>query len=100
VVAAAARGPFADRDAVADGDLLRADEDILDQQAQHPPALFDGRGGCRAPQPGEEPFQVIGELEVGVAVGGLGVQGGQLAAQACFAGAQVRHAGAQLVDRD
>ena len=29
---------FADRDAVADGDLLRADKDVFDQQVQDPPA--------------------------------------------------------------
>src|SRR5262247_517832 len=72
VVAAAAAGRFPDRDAVADGDLLRSDQDVLDQQPQHPPAVAGGGGGGAAAQPGEEAFEVIGELEVGVAVGGLG----------------------------
>ena len=30
---------FADRDAVADGDLLGSDEDVLDEQSQHPLAF-------------------------------------------------------------
>ncbi len=73
-MAAAAGGPFPDRDAVADGDLLGADEDVLDQQPQHPLAFF-GAGRCGvAAELGEEAVQVIGELEVGVAVGGLRVE--------------------------
>ena len=100
VVVAAAAGRFPDRDAVADGDLLGADEDVLDQQPQHPLPLLDAGGGGVAAQLGEEAVEVVGELEVGVAVGGLGVEGVELAAQAGLAGAQVRHPGAQLVDGD
>ena len=84
------------RDAVADGDLLGADEDVFDEQPQHALAFF-GAGGGVAAQLGEEAFEVIGELEVGVAVGELGVQGAELAS---LAGAQVRHPGAQLADGD
>jgi len=51
-------------------------------------------------QLGEETFQVGGEFEVGVAVGELGVEGLDLVAQVGFPGAQVGHAGAQLVDAD
>ena len=98
--ALAAAGLVAGRDAVPDGDLLGADEDVLDQQPQHPLAFFDGGGGGAAAQLGEEAFEVVGELEVGVAVGGLGVEGVELAAQVRLAGAQVRHPGAQLVDGD
>ena len=93
VVVAAAAGGFPDRDAVADGDRLRSDEDVLDQQPQYPPPVFGGGGAGAAAEPGEEAFQVAGELEVGVAVGGLGVEGGQLGAQVLFAGAQVRACG-------
>src|SRR5271165_5634464 len=100
VVAAAAGGPFPDRDAVADGDLLRSDEDVLDQQPQYPLPLADAGGGGAAAQLGEEAVQVVGELEVGVLVGGLGVERLDLAAQAGLAGPQVRHPGAQLVDGD
>jgi hypothetical protein len=85
---------------VADGDLLRSDEDVLDQQPQHVPAVLGAGGGGAAAQPGEEAFQVAGELEVSVPVSGLGVQGVELAAQVLLAGAQVRHLGAQLVDGD
>jgi hypothetical protein len=94
-------GPvWADGDPVPDGDLLGADEDVFDQQPQHPLAFCDG-GGCGAgAQPGQEAFQVVGELEVGVLVGGLDVEGVELAAQVRLAGAQVRHPGPQLVDGD
>ena len=51
-------------------------------------------------QLGEEAFEVVGELEVGLAVGELGVEGVDLAAQVRLAGAQVRHPGAQFVDGD
>src|ERR1019366_4831627 len=88
----------ADWDAVADGDLLGADEDVFDEQPQYPLAFFDGGGGGGAVQLGEEAFQVVGELEVGVPVGCLCVEGVDLPAQAGFSGAQVRHAVAQLVD--
>jgi hypothetical protein len=68
--------------AVPDGDLLRADEDVLDEQPQDALAVFDGGGGGVAAQLGEEAFQVIGELEIGVPVGGLGVEGVDLGVQA------------------
>ena len=57
-----------------------ADEDVLDEQPQYPLAVFDGGGGGVATQLGEEAFQVAGEGEVGVPVGGLGVEGVDLAA--------------------
>ncbi len=87
-------------DAVPDGDLLRADEDVLDEQPQHPLAVLDGSGGGVAAELGEEAFQVIGEPEVGVPVGGLGVEGIDLGAQACLPGTKVRHPRAQLINRD
>ena len=62
MVAAAACG-LPDWDAVADGDLLRADEDVFDQQAQDPPAFFGAGAGGLASELGEESFQVIGELK-------------------------------------
>ena len=49
---------------------------------------------------GEEAFEVGGELEVGLAVGELGVERVDLVAQVGFPGAQVGHAGAQFVDGD
>src|SRR6266566_5067084 len=98
VVLPSARAAWPGGDAVPDSDLLGADEDVLDEQPQHPLAVFDGGGGCVAAQLGEEAFQVAGEGEVGVPVGGLGVEGVELAAQVRLAGAQVGHLGAQLVD--
>src|SRR6516164_3643736 len=87
-------------DAVPDGDLLGSDEDVLDQQPEDFLAFFGAGGGGAAVQPGEEAVDVVGEFEVGVAVGGLGVEGVDLAAQVLLAGAQVRHLGAQFVDGD
>ena len=86
--------------AVPDGDLLGADEDVLDEQPQDALAFFDGGGGGAAVQLGEEAFQVAGEFEVGVPVGCLRVERVELGAQARLAGAQVRHPGAQFVDGD
>src|SRR5712691_10622926 len=96
----AGRGRFPDRDSVADGDLLGADEDVLDEQSQDALAFFGGGGAGVSAELGEEAFEVVGEPEVGVAVGELGVQGADLGAQARFAGAQGGHAGAELVDGD
>src|SRR6266700_2890520 len=95
-----AGGAFPDGDAVPDGDLLGSDEDVLDEQPQHALAFGDARVLGVAAELGEEAFQVVGELEVGVAVGELGVDGAGLAAQARFAGPQGGHPGAQLVDGD
>jgi hypothetical protein len=98
IVVAAAAGWFPDRDAVADGDFLGADEDVLDDGAQDALAVLDGGGSGAAAEPGEESFEVAGEIQVGVAVGGLGVEGGDLVLQAGLASAERRHAGAELVD--
>ena len=76
VVVAAAAGWFPDRDAVTDGEFVGSDEDVLDDGAQDALAVPGGGGGCAVAEPGEESFKVAGEPEVGVAVGGLGVQGG------------------------
>src|SRR4051794_12398105 len=77
----------ADRDAVPDGDLVGADEDVLDEQPQHALAFGNGRGGGLDAQAGEEVLEVVGEFEVDLAVGELGVQSLQLLAQAGLAGA-------------
>ena len=78
VVVAAAADWFPDRDAVADGYLLGADEDVLDDGAQDALPVLDGCGGRVPAEAGEEAFEVAGEPDVGVAVGGLGVEGGDL----------------------
>src|SRR5712692_2707466 len=96
----AGRGPLSDGDAMADGDLLGADQDVFDEQPQHALALFDAGGAGLAAQLGEEAFQVVGELEVALTVSKLGVQGADLGAQARFASAQAGHAGAEFVDGD
>ncbi|WP_233606719.1 reverse transcriptase N-terminal domain-containing protein [Micromonospora sp. Llam0] len=62
-------------DAVSDGDLLGSDEDVLDEQSQDVLAFFDFGSVGPVAELGEEAFEVVGEFEVGVAVGGLGVEG-------------------------
>ena len=87
-----AGGAAAGGDAVADDDALGADEDVFDDQAQYALLLGEGRGAGVAAESGEEAFEVVGELEIGVAVGELGGEGVELAAQAELAGAQLGHA--------
>ena len=99
-VVAPAAHVVAHRDGVADGDLVGADEHVLDEQAQDPLALGDGRGGGLAAQPGEEVFEVVGELQVDLSVGELAFKGIDLVAQAALAGAQLGHAGPELVEGD
>src|SRR5215207_9371187 len=85
-------------DAVADGDLFGVDEDVLDEQPQHALAVLHRGGGCVGVEPGEESFQVVGEFEVGVLIGGLRIVSVELPAEVCLPGSQVRHPGAQLID--
>jgi len=63
-------------------DLVGADEDVLDEEARDALAVFNGGGA--AAQLGEEAFDVAGEIEVGVPVGGLRVEGIEPAAQVRF----------------
>jgi hypothetical protein len=72
---------------VTDGYLLGSDEDVLDDGAQDPLAVLGGGGGRVGAAPGEESFEVVGEFQVGVE-----------ALRSGLAGAEVRHAGAELVD--
>ena len=88
------------RDGVADGDLFGADENVFDEQAQDALAFGDGRCGGLAAQPGEEVFEVVGELEVDLPVGELAVERVDLVVQAGLAGAQLEHAGPELVEGD
>ena len=87
------------RDAVADGDAFGSNEDLLDEKAEHPLAFLDI--GCLrfVLQSGEEALEVLGELEVGVAVDELCGERVELGAQTGFAGPQRRHPGTQFVQR-
>ena len=76
---------------MSDGDLVGADEDVFDEQAQDPLAFGDGRGSGFVVQAGEEVFEVVGEAEVDLAVGELAVEGVELVTQAGLAGTQVGH---------
>lgn len=72
---------------MADGDLLGPDEDVLDECAQDALAVLGAGGAGVAAEPCEETLEVVGEFEVGVAVGGLRVEGRDLVLQAGLAGA-------------
>ncbi|MFC5204138.1 reverse transcriptase domain-containing protein [Streptomyces kaempferi] len=60
---------FAHGDAVADGDLLGADEHVLDEESQDALALGNLGAFGVVVELGEEAFEVVGKLEVGVPVG-------------------------------
>src|SRR5660397_182144 len=67
-------GVASDRDGVSDRDLVGADEDVFDEQAQDSLAFFDGRSAGLGAQSGEEAFEVVGEFEVDLPVGELAVE--------------------------
>ena len=83
---------------MADGDLVGSDEDILDEEPQDSLALGDRRGSGLVTEAGEEVFEVVGEGEVDVSVGELGVEGVDLVAQSGLAGAQLGHSGPEVVE--
>lgn len=91
VVATVGSGP--DHDGVPDGDLLGADEDVFDEQAQGSLALGDGRGGGLVAQPAEKVFEVVGEFEVDLTVGELIVEGVDLVVQG---GSRARNSGIRV----
>jgi hypothetical protein len=66
VVVVAAPGWLPDGDAVADGEFLGSDEDVLDDGAQDALAVLGGGGGRAGAEPGEEVLKVVGQLEVGL----------------------------------
>ena len=80
---------FPDRDAVSDGDLLRADEDVLDEQSEHPLALLHRGDLGIGVELSEKTLQIGGEGEVGLTVGELGIESVNLVAQVGFSRTQV-----------
>ena len=86
---------------MADGDVsIAADEHLADDETQHALALVDiERVGCFG-EPGEESFEVLSELEVGLGVVQLGVECVELGGEGGFALAQRGHPGAELLERD
>lgn len=73
-------GSFPDGDAVSDGDPFGSDEDVFDEQPQHPVAFFDAGVLGLVAELGEEAFEVGGEFEVDLLVGELAVEGVDLTA--------------------
>ena len=93
-------GALAEWDAVSDGDLLGSDEDVFDKQPQDPLTFLNGGELDLGVQLAEEAFEIGGEVEVGLTVGELVVERLDLVAQVGLLGAQVGHAGPQLVDAE
>ena len=81
-------------DRVADCDAVVADADLAHDEAQDALALFDGEVLRAFGEPGEEVFEVLGELEVGLLVDLGGVESVESGLQASLFGSQVGHAGA------
>jgi hypothetical protein len=59
---------------VADGDVVVADENLADDEPHDLVALFDGEVLGVGGEAGVEPFEGLGELEVGLGVVQLGVE--------------------------
>jgi hypothetical protein len=59
----------ADRDGVPDGDLVRADEDVFDEQPQDPLTFGDVGCGGLVFQSGKEVLNVVGEGQIDFPVG-------------------------------
>ncbi|MGH3234991.1 MAG: LuxR C-terminal-related transcriptional regulator, partial [Streptosporangiaceae bacterium] len=68
-VVAAAAGWFPDGDAVADGELVGSDEDVLDDGAQDPLAVFGGGGGRAGAELSEEALKAVCEPGAGLVQG-------------------------------
>ena len=85
-------------DGVADHDLAGTDEDFPDEQAHDALTVPGGRGGRGFAERGQEVLEVLGQLEVDLAVGELGVEGLGLMAQAGLACAQFGHPGTEFVE--
>ena len=99
-VAGPVAGVAAYGDGVSDGDLVGADEDVLDEQTQYALPFGHGCGSSVATQPSEEVFEVVGEFEVDLPVGELGVKRVELVTQTGLASTQLWHAGPELVEGD
>jgi hypothetical protein len=87
---------------VSDGDgvVVAADQDFADDEPQD--ALLFGDVELVQPvgEPAEESFKRVGELEVGLGVGQLGVECVELRAQRGLARAKRGRPGTELVERD
>jgi hypothetical protein len=97
VVTVGAGASVPNGDAVADDDRLRSDEDVFDQQSQHTQAIGNLGGVGGVVELSQEAVDVVGEFEVGIAVGRLRFEGVELecafwpgwpAGRACESGAR------------
>jgi len=83
---------------VTDGDVVAADQDLADDEPDDLLALLGGEALGVGGQAGPERFEGLGELKIGLGVVQLGVQRVQLGVQRGLALAELRGAGAQLVE--
>ena len=85
---------------MSDGDAVVADENFSDDELNDALAFLDGQVLGVLCEACEEPFEVLGELKVGLGVVQFGVERGELGGDRGLAFAQRRHAGAELVECD
>ena len=85
---------------MADRDVVFADQDLADDEPDDLLALLDGQVLAVAGDARAEAVERLGELEVGLGVVQLGVERVELRLQRGLAFAQLRGAGAELVERD
>jgi hypothetical protein len=85
---------------VTDGDVVVAEQDLADDEADDLLALLDRERFSVGRQPSAERVERLRELEVGLGIAQFGIESIELGAERCFASAQLRHAGAELLERD
>ena len=70
-----------------DGDVIVAEEDLADDEADDLLALLDRELVGVRRQPGAERIERVGELEIALGIVQLGVESVELGAERCFASA-------------
>ena len=95
-------GACGGRDRVADRDgvVVAADQDFADDESQDALLSGDVELVQAVGEAAEEPFERVGELQIGLDVVQLGVEAVELGLQRGLTLAQRGHPGAQLVERD
>ena len=80
---------------MADGDVVLADQDLADDEPDDLLALLDGQVLVACGEAGAEAIECLGELEVALGIGQLGVERVELRLEGGLAFAQRRGAGAE-----
>jgi len=85
---------------VTDGDVVVAEQDLVNDESDDLLALLDRESVCVVGEAGAERVERFGQLEIGLGVVQFGVEGVQLCAQRRLTSAELRHAGAEFLERD